>query len=175
MVNSGSYVLNVPIQASPNTTTYSYSVVGGSGTMVATISSINGGSCIINVSGGSGNRSIRIVTTNACGSATRDIVLFKTSSFRVFPNPTKSTLSVEFDYTEMMEALPDQMEIISEKTLKTDRSVNLKDIFDKKAFREGNKVDFDISALPRGTYYLRVTNSREEKSKQAQTTRLIFE
>ena len=51
----------------------------------------------------------------------------------------------------------------------------MKDLFDKKIFREGNKVDFDISALPRGTYYLRATNSREEKSKQVQTIRLIFE
>lgn len=175
VVNNGSYNLIVPIQSSPNPTTYAYSVVAGSGAMVATINSSSGGNCSIGISGGAGSRSIRIVTSNACGSVSRDIVLYKPSAFRVSPNPTKSTLTVEFDYTEMLEALPDQMEIISEKTLKTENSINLKEIFDKKAFREGNKVDFDISALPRGTYYLRATNSREEKSKQAQTTRLIFE
>lgn len=174
-VNTGSYNLFVPIQESPNTTTYSYSVVGGSGTMSASIGSSSGGSCVINISGGSGNRFIRIVTSNDCGSVSRDIVLYKPSDFKVFPNPTKSTLTVEFDYTEYLESLPDQLEIISEKTLKVEKNISMKDIFEKKAFREGNKIDFDISVLSRGIYYLRATNSREITSKQIQTTRLIFE
>ena len=117
VVNNGSYNLFVPI-TSLTPVTHSYSVVAGSGAMVASITSSSGGNCSISISGGAGSRSIRIVTSNACGSVSRDIVLYKPSAFRVFPNPTKSTLTVEFNYVEYFEGLPDQLEIISEKTLK---------------------------------------------------------
>lgn len=70
-------------------------------------------------------------------------------------------MTVIFDDASYQEALPDQFELISEKEGKSLQTVDVKDMFTKKSFKNGNQVVFDIHNYPRGTYYLRVTNSRQ--------------
>lgn len=49
----------------------------------------------------------------------------------------------------------------------------MKDAFERKLFRDGNKLRFDVADLPRGTYYLRVIDSRNKENPE-QTVRIIL-
>lgn len=93
----------------------------------------------------------------------------------VFPNPAKDHLIVEFDNSESADALPDALEIVSEKQMKTVRTANVQEVFARKAFKNGKQIEFDIRDLPRGVYYLKVLNPRQEKDKQVEMVRLVFE
>ncbi|MCY7353047.1 MAG: hypothetical protein LH606_20720 [Cytophagaceae bacterium] len=74
-----------------------------------------------------------------------------------------------------MEALPDKLELVREETMEVVRSVKIQDEFDRKSLKDTKKVEFNITDLPRGIYYLRVMNSQLEKEKQVEMTRLLFE
>lgn len=67
------------------------------------------------------------------------------------------------------------MYLVSEEQLKTVRRVNISEVYEQRGFRGGNKIDFDIHNLPRGTYYLKVGNSRLEESKRTETIRVLFQ
>lgn len=116
-----------------------------------------------------------IRATNNCGTATRNPTFTASSGFRAFPNPAKEELTVEFDNTAYQEALPVALEIVSEKQMKTVRTVNVQDVFTRKAFKNGKQIEFDIRDLPRGVYYLKMLNLRQEKEKQVEMVRLVFE
>ncbi len=158
-----------------NGLSHSFSVVGGSGDMGLNITGANGGDCEINISGTIGSRFLRISVNTNCGSNSRDVVFYIPSGYRMYSNPVKDKLTVEFANADLLEALPDQIEIVSEKEQKTVKSANIKDIFTNKRLKNGNSIEFDIRELPRGIYYLRVTNSRQTKDRQVEMTRLIFE
>lgn len=135
----------------------------------------SGNTCSIYVTGITGNKSIRITATNSCGSSTTDVVIYIPSSMRVYPNPATTQLTVEFSSTEYEEALPDQLDLVSEKDVKTVKALKMKDVYNAKKFTDGNKVEFDIHDLARGTYYLRVSNSRESADKKSEMIRLLFQ
>jgi hypothetical protein len=64
---------------------------------------------------------------------------------------------------------------LPEKDAKAVKTVNVQDVFEKKAFSNGHDVNFDVSDLIPGTYYLRVINPRQVKEKQVEMTRVIVE
>lgn len=116
---------------------------------------------------------ITVTVSNGCGSSTRTITFTTSSGFRVYPNPASSQFSVEFDHVAMAEALPDQIDLLSEESAKSVRSVNVQDVFRTKAFKEGNKINFDVKELPRGTYYLHIKNSKAE-DEERKSIRIIL-
>lgn len=154
---------------------YSISSFTNSGNIALNLTGVNGGSGQINVSGSSGNATLRIVASNSCGSDSRDAIFYIPSYYRVSPNPAKSNLTVTFESTDYKYSLPDQLEIVSEKDLKVVRSVDVQEEFERKTFSKGKEINFDINNLKRGTYYLRVVNARQVESKKVETIRLIFE
>lgn len=174
-VTNGTYNLYVNLQANPNSVTYSYSVVGGSGTMNVTLNPTSGGNCQINVSGGTGSKYIRITTSNLCGSVTRDIVIYSMAMTMIAPNPASTSLSVLFDNTEYLLSLPDQIILYNEKSVIPLQTITVKDVFERKDFQSGNRIDFDISKLTKGAYYIRVVNGREVEGQQIKTTRVILQ
>lgn len=89
-------------------------------------------------------------------------------------NPVRDNMQIDFDNTEFIEALPDQMDLLSESSTKPVRSLKIKDIYDKKMFKDGKSVVFDVSSLPRGTYYLHIINSKK-KDNQVDAIRVILE
>ena len=154
---------------------YSISTTTNSGNIVLNLTGVNNGNGQINVSGSIGNASLNITASNQCGSESRSVIFYIPASFAASPNPARSTITVAFSDTDDAYALPDQLDIISEKEMKAVKTVNVQDIFKKKAFKNGKEISFDISDAPRGTYYLKITNSRQTVEKQTEMVRLIFE
>lgn len=108
-----------------------------------------------------------------CGNRTRRVTYYIPSGFRVAPNPAKDVVTVEFDYADQLEVLPEQLEFLSEKSTKPAQTIVVKEAFERKAFSGGNKLDFDVRDLPRGTYYLRVIDSRNKET-PVQTVRVLL-
>lgn len=139
------------------------------------LTGVNGGNGQINVSGSGGNATLRISASNSCGSDSRDAIFYIPYYYRASPNPAKSNLTIAFESTEDKYALPDQLEIVSEKDQKVVRTVNAQDTFQNKTFNNGREINFSIGDLKRGTYYLRVVNARQVEGKKVEMIRLIFE
>jgi hypothetical protein len=174
-VNSGSsnYMqVNPPNSLNP-ISSYSFSDLSGYGDMTVSLSP-SGNSCYIYPSGTFGYRSIGILATNACGTSSVQVVLYIPTSYRAYPNPAQDKFTVQFADTQSKEGLPDQLEILNEKSSKPVRTLNINSVYKVKGFKD-NSVTFDIGDLPRGTYYLRVTNSRLPADKQVNVIRIIFE
>jgi hypothetical protein len=171
----GMYYLDAS-SASP-ATSFNYNDYFGYGDISVSLYNPNSANTGMYVSSNStyGYRTVKATATNVCGSYSEDFVFYLQSSYRAYPNPAKETFAVEFTSTENQLALPDELTLVSEKDGRIVRRVSLKEVYEQKAFRQGNKVDFDISDLARGTYYLNVKNARLEESKQTQTIRLFFE
>lgn len=87
---------------------------------------------------------------------------------------SKDNVTVEFANTALPAAMPSKVELFSEKSIAPVRSVVIKEIYDKRGFREGNKLDLNVSDLPRGTYYLHATKS-ENLNEKVMKSKLILE
>jgi hypothetical protein len=171
--NSTHYIQAISSDLTPPT--FSFSTTTNSGNISLFLSGVNGGNCQVNVSGSVGNAALHIAATNICNTFTRDIIFYIPSGYRIASNPVKDQLIITFDSVDYLEGLPDAIEITSEKQMKIVRSVNIQDIFKQKSFKNGKQIEFDVRDLPRGVYYLRVLNQRQEKQKQIEVTRLVFE
>jgi hypothetical protein len=108
---------------------------------------------------------IAVSASNSCGSVSRTVSFAAPSGYRVAPNPAQNQLSVEFDKVDYIETLPEQIDLISDNLASPVKSLNVAQEFDKKTFKDSKKVEFDVSNLPRGTYYLHIKNSRNEGKK----------
>lgn len=118
-----------------------------------------------------GSYFLTVNASNSCGTNGRSVI-FQVNScgFRVFPNPAQTTLAIEFENPEMIESIPDLIEIQEEKSQKIVKSKDIKAIKDKeknnpKAF---SKIDFDVKDLPRGVYYVQIIfDGTKQKSKES--------
>lgn len=122
-----------------------------------------------------GFRQVKLTATNACGNYAEDFVfLLESGNFKAYPNPAKEKITLEFGNPAMLAVMSTKVELYPEKSAKPVHSMLIKDLFDDKGFREGNKLDLDVSKLPRGTYYLHVR--RQDHSKEiVEKLRFILE
>lgn len=167
---------NLAASSSSPGTTYNYNNYAGSGNMTIDLYTPNNPTTQMYVYSNStdGLRQVKLTATNACGNYAEDFVFYLESGFKIYPNPAKEKITLEFANAHLLAAMPSKLELFDEKTMQPVRSVVIKDIFDKKGFREGNKLDLNVSDLPRGTYYLHAT--RSENSKEVvEKLRLILE
>lgn len=116
-----------------------------------------------------------VSASNNCGSATRNPAFTTPSSYRIAPNPVTTKFRVEFDYVDYWEALPEQLELFSEKSTKAIRSVEVREVFENKSFKNNNAIEFDVKDLPRGIYYLHVVDSKREEREKLKSIRLLLE
>jgi hypothetical protein len=93
--------------------------------------------------------------TNRCGSRSNTFYLQNgTPYYRMAStNPTQSTISVELDKESAKETLV-SVKFVSHGRNAIERSFTAEDARRTNHFERSNKVDFDVSNLPRGTYYL---------------------
>lgn len=154
---------------------YSFSSYTNSGNISLSLSGVNNGNAQVYVSGSVGNASLNITASNSCGSNTRAVVFYIPYSYGIVSNPATDKLTLAFSETDNPDALPDQIDLLSEKDKSIVRSVSVKELYKTNGFANGKEVAFDITSLPRGTYYVRVTNPRREKEKQIETIRVLFE
>ncbi|TAG42216.1 MAG: hypothetical protein EAZ32_01300 [Cytophagia bacterium] len=118
-----------------------------------------------------GSYFLTVNANNACGSNGRSIIVqVNNCGLRIFPNPAKNVVSIEFENPEMLESIPDMIEIQDEKSQKIVKSSNVKAIKDR---NKGNpkayeRIEFEVADLPRGTYYVQATfDQQSEKNKTA--------
>jgi len=111
-------------------------------------------------------------TTN-CGNPTRRVTYYVPSGFRVAPNPAKDMFTVEFDHADKLEVLPETLELVGETSTRPVQRVVVSEVFERRGFVGGNKLVFSVGDLPRGTYYLRVLDSRNKET-PVQTVRILL-
>lgn len=134
----------------------------------------SGAQCAFALNSGQGC-TISVTAYSSCGGPqSRNLSFQAYSGYRIAPNPATTTVAIDFDRTDFLEALPDEVQLLSEKSTKSVQTIIIKDVFDKKSFKDGNKIEFDVKNLPRGTYYLHVINHRK-KNKEVDAIRVILE
>ena len=117
---------------------------------------------------------IAVSATNDCGTSNRTITFAAYSGYRVYPNPAKNTVYIEFDNTEKAELLPNEIRLLSEKSTNPIFTINVQDAYSQKAFKNGNQLELDVKNLPRGTYYLHIINANR-KDLEKDIIRLMLE
>jgi hypothetical protein len=106
--------------------------------------------------------------TNVCGSTSATFYLSNISSgyYRmVSSNPTQNTISVEME-KELGQLALVSVKLISHGRNSVERSFTDADARRTNHFDRSNKIDFDVSNLPRGTYYLLIDFKGEKKFKE---------
>lgn len=117
---------------------------------------------------------VGVTVTNACGYSNRTITFIAYSGYRVYPNPAKTTLYIEFDNTEKAELLPETLQLLSEESTKPVLSINVQEAYNQKSFKNGNQIELNVVSLPRGTSNLHVVNPKR-KDLETDRVRLLLE
>lgn len=122
-----------------------------------------------------GSYFLTINASNACGTGSVGSIIVQVNNcgYRVFPNPAQTTLAIEFENPELVESIPDLVEIQEEKSQKVIKSKDLKTMKEKYSPTAYSRVDFDVANLPRGGYYVQMTYD-ERSQRQKETIRIIL-
>ncbi len=154
-------LLSGPISWNPNTSVNAFA------------SGSNNTTYNLNLSSGQ-SVNVAINATNECGTANRTVTFAVYSGYRVYPNPAKSTVYIEFDNVEQAALLPEDIRLFSEKSTNPVYQANVQDVYNQKAFKDKNQIELDVKNLARGTYYLHINNSKR-KEKETDIIRLLLE
>lgn len=148
--------------------TSSYTVYSGSASLTP-----NGNDCYVTTSDGA---VIKLVVSNSCGSSSPYYFTIPAqgSMMKAYPNPAKQNITLEFKNTESQEQLPETIKLFSEQSGKAVESISVVDYYNRKAFKDGNKIEMSAANLPRGTYYLHVYPNPKSKS-ELQKIRMVLE
>ena len=173
LLNPGQTVTAVRLPTAPS---FAWSFVSGNpspANWYAVYGTVQNYRLFLTLNGGQ-SATFDVNATSSCGSTGRRVSFYVMSGYRAYPNPAREQVAIEFDNATTKEALPDQVELFSEKSTKAVRVANLSEQFDQKAFKDTKKVEFDVHDLPRGTYYLHITNSRR-KGQEVDIIRLLLQ
>lgn len=113
--------------------------------------------------------------TNACGSSTAGTSICSSNclaKYKVYPNPAKDFISVQFDHHDKASAMPEQITLFDENTQKAIYTLENSDIFSKT--NSDGLLEINVRSLPRGTYYLHVTTSSNGE-KATEKTRILLQ
>ncbi|MEA5405688.1 hypothetical protein VB776_22305 [Arcicella sp. DC2W] len=151
---------------------YNFQLLNGSASLLwygsnsASITSYNTG--VFRVEAGATNCS-------GYGSNTKYINVINCSSgYRIGPNPATSTLSINYDNETPTELMPDNIKLLDIK-MKEYYSVDVKNKIKSKDM-SGTIIDIDVNKIPRGEYYLHITNKNHpDKEKRMEKVRVILQ
>ncbi|GAB4045762.1 T9SS type A sorting domain-containing protein [Spirosoma litoris] len=150
IVSSGYANLSVSQQGG---TSYNWYVANGSGSL-----SPSGPNCAISFSNFA---RVIVEVTNRCGGVSSwTYYLYQSSPYgryAVYPNPARNQVSVGFDNQELADANLTGLTIFNEKG-KAVKDFDVKEAKEKGYFKTNKAVDFKISDLPSGTYFLHVSS-----------------
>jgi len=119
---------------------------------------------------------IRARVSNACGYS--DFIYYlldPTMWFMAYPNPATNELTIQFSDISDAELLPKAVYLYHESSTIPKKQANVKEVYDKNGLLEGKKLIWDVSSLPRGTYYLHVVPSEKSDKKGVEKLRIILE
>ncbi|MCE6988287.1 S8 family serine peptidase [Dyadobacter sp. CY323] len=168
-VNAGG-LYNLAATSSSPLTTFNYNNYTGSGDMAVDIYNPNSPSTQMYVLANSTNgyRKVKVMATNSCGNYAEDFVfLLSSGMLKVYPNPAKDFLTLEFGSTEIEEFLPYEIQLFSETLTKPDRIIFVRETLVQQ------KIAIYVGDLPRGTYYLHLLY-RSDKNKRIEKVRIVL-
>ncbi|WP_273214791.1 T9SS type A sorting domain-containing protein [Runella zeae] len=105
---------------------------------------------------------IDIDFTNRCGTYSDGITVCVDNCFAryaVYPNPVTNQISIELGETKNKKTLPQRVDLFEEKSTKKMRTVDVRDAFEKKSLKADGILTINVEDLPRGVYYLHITNN----------------
>lgn len=151
---------------------YNFQLLNGSASLLwygsnsASITSYNTG--VFRVEAGATNCS-------GYGSNTKYINVINCSSgYRIGPNPATSTLTISYDNETPTELMPDNIKLLDIK-MKEYYSVDVKNKIKSKDMA-GTTIDIDVNKVPRGEYYLHITNKNHpDKGKRMEKVIVILQ
>lgn len=109
---------------------------------------------------------IQVNANSICGSNQKNLfITVNNCGYRLYPNPAKSVVNLEFENPEQPESIPISVEIYDEKKQKKLKSFDW-------SKSKSKKKEIDVSDLPRGTHYVKLYF---DKKKEVETVRLILE
>lgn len=147
----------------------SYTVYSGSASLIP-----NGNDCYVTTSDGA---VIQLIVSSACGSSSSPYHFFipaQGGMMLAYPNPVKENITLQFKNIELQEQLPESVKLYSEKSGEAVKFISVTDYFNRKAFKDGNKIELNVTDLPRGTYYLHVYPNAKHGS-EPQKMRMVLE
>jgi hypothetical protein len=113
-----------------------------------------------------------ISATNNCGTSNRNPTFSVQSGYRIYNSmQIQDELIIEFDNTQYLEVLPQQIIIYDEKSMKTDEMILMKDIFESNQL-----ISINVGKLTRGNkaihfmYIKPIVKSESEQGKPSETT-----
>lgn len=117
----------------------------------------------------------RATNCNGYGSNTKYInVINCSSAFSVSPNPTSSTLTVAYDKETPIDLMPDNIKLLNGE-MKEFYSADIKNKIKRKELI-GTTIDIDVNKLPRGEYYLHISNENHpDKDKKIEKIRVLLQ
>ncbi|NIJ51446.1 S8 family serine peptidase [Dyadobacter arcticus] len=166
-VNAGGLYSLAASSSSPSTN-FNYNNYAGSGDMAIDIYNPNSASTQMYVLANSTNglRKVKLTAANSCGNYAEDFVFYLSSGLKVYPNPAKDLVTLEFGRAEIEETLPVQIQLFKENSTNPERVILVKDALVKQ--KSESKINIGVGDLPRGTYYVHLLfggdkNERIEK------------
>jgi bacillolysin len=118
---------------------------------------------------------LTVSMTNSCGVSTAGTTICVDncfSAFKVYPNPAKDYIAIQFATYNDKAAMPDQITLYDEKTQGSSNNMKAEDIF-KKLDNQGI-LKLDVSSLPRGVYFLHISHGRQG-DKKTEKVRIVLE
>jgi len=156
--------------------TISWNVTPSNGVYFRDCSNSSGSFEFSNLS--SGPYTITASTNNACGSSQASKIvggppcvgcpLFPAGSISVYPNPVSSILSIEIDQNAIAQARAMQQSATDAKSLKTNATFDVR-LYNKhgrllrQATTQGGSVQFNVTHLHDGIYYLHIYDGVSDK------------
>jgi len=134
---------------------YTWTILNGNGYIYP-----SGNSCNVSVNG---FVRVEAKANNRCGNGSTHTFYLSTSSsggYRVYPNPTRNQVSVDFESNELASDEMTGIDILNEKG-------NIVKSFDNakakknKYFSDTKVAKLDVNDLPRGTYFLHVSYGKQ--------------
>ena len=129
---------------------------------------------VISSGSNQGGFALKASKSNACGTTDRYYGFYASNgnNYRIYPNPTTDVLTIEIEKTDKMDDLPDIIELYSDNSTISVKSIKPKDLFEKKVLE--NKIEILVKDLKRGTYFLHIqTDKNKERPREIMRIILI--
>ncbi len=119
---------------------------------------------------------VSVIPGNACGTGSEVGEMFYAVScgyYYTYPNPASTILNIEFDQEVLGQAQAMQQTTTSGKQIKQDKTFDIR-LYDgqgnllRRATTKGSKVEFNVSNLSNGIYYLHIYDGVNEKPEMQQ-------
>lgn len=146
--NNGQAMLSISSTAG-SASSWVWEIEGGDGQIFP-----NGDQCVVLTSS---IVAVVVHSVNRCGQGSSYPLFIQNpgnSYYRVTPNPTGNTMTVQFDYPEITKFI-ESVNLYDEKgkIVRSSKGVKAKE---GKYFERKENIDWDVRGLPRGSYFLHV-------------------